>query len=118
MALKWELLRVVSVRKEPPEPWNAQCGWIPRELVGAGAGEGGWGISWMLHPLGKELESSIASTQKEGWSQKMSSHKLGKEMEREEVAEGWDSPGHREVSGNLATQLSLCLLCVFCVVFK
>lgn len=48
----------------------------------------------------------------------MSSHNLGKEMGRGEVAEGWDSPRLWEVSGNLATQLSLCLLCVFCVIFK
>lgn len=48
----------------------------------------------------------------------MSSHNLGKEMGRGEVAKGWDSPRLWEVSGNLATQLSLCLLCVFCVIFK
>lgn len=54
----------------------------------------------------------------EAWSQKMSSHNLGKEMGRGEVAKGWDSPRLWEVSGNLATQLSLCLLCVFCVFFK
>lgn len=46
MALKWELLGVVSVRKEPPEPWNVRRGWTPRELLGVGAGERGQGIAW------------------------------------------------------------------------
>lgn len=55
----------MSMREEPPEPWDVQHGGTPRELLGIGAGERGQGISQMLHPLGKALEVSIASTQKE-----------------------------------------------------
>lgn len=84
--------------------------WCWRERLGhfldaASSWEGAAGVHPCIHSQG-------------GWSQKMSGHKSGKEMGRGEVAEGWDSPGRRKVSGNLATQLSLCLLCVFCGIFK
>lgn len=107
VALKWEGLSA----QEPPEPTKDTKGAVGcwRERLGhfldaASPWEGAGGVH-CFHS-------------QEGWSQKMSSHHVRKEMEREEVAEGWDSLGCQEVSGSLATQLSLCLLCVFCVIFK
>lgn len=74
-------------------------------------------LAWMLHPCGNEMQVSIASARGQGRAGQRSMA-WGKGAGKREATEGWDSPGHREMSGCLATQLSLSLLYFFCVIFK
>lgn len=103
VALKWELLR-----EEPPEAWNVQCGWTPRSCWVLVLEREAGTFPGCCIPLGTPnqnetcvIKEGAGGTHRihsnEGQSQEMSSHSLGMEMERGEVAEGWDSPGHREV---------------------
>lgn len=70
-------------------------------------------LAWMLHLRGNEMQVPIASAGGKDRASQRSSPGLQKGAGKREATEGWDSPGHREMSGCLATQLSLCLLVFF-----